>query len=82
MSGAADVDEPGLDSVAKEMGAANGRRVTTQRVDVGDGKQIENFAQSAIANLPSLNIVINNAGVALRGDFDDQARREQEQTAH
>jgi len=74
----ADVDEPGLESVAKEIGAANGRRVTTQRVDVGDAKQIEAFAQSAIANFPNLNIVINNAGVALRGDFDeyDQAQME------
>jgi short-subunit dehydrogenase len=74
----ADVDEPGLESVAKEIGAAHGRRVTTQRVDVGDAKQIEAFAQSAIANFPNLNIVINNAGVALRGDFDeyDQAQME------
>jgi short-subunit dehydrogenase len=72
------VDEPGLESVAKEIGAAHSRRVTTQRVDVGDAKQIEAFAQSAIANFPNLNIVINNAGVALRGDFDeyDQAQME------
>ena len=74
----ADVDEPGLESVAKEIGAAHGRRVTTQRVDVGDATQIEAFARSAIAGFPNLNIVINNAGVALRGDFDeyDQAQME------
>jgi short-subunit dehydrogenase len=74
----ADVDEAGLESVAKEIGASHNRHVTTQRVDVGDAKQIEAYAQAALASFPNLNILINNAGVALRGDFDeyDQAQME------
>lgn len=74
----ADIDEAGLESIAKEIGAAQGRRITTQRVDVGDAGQIEAFAQTALAAFPNLNILINNAGVALRGDFDeyDQAQME------
>jgi short-subunit dehydrogenase len=74
----ADVDLEGLESVSKEIEAAHGRRVTIRRVDVGDPKQIEEFARSALAAFPNLNILVNNAGVALRGDFEeyDQAQME------
>ena len=46
------------------------------RVDVGEPEQIEDFAQAAIAAHPGLNIVVNNAGVALLGQFNeiDQAQ--------
>jgi NAD(P)-dependent dehydrogenase (short-subunit alcohol dehydrogenase family) len=74
----ADVDEPGLESVSKQIAALHGRRVTTQRVDVGDPKQIENFAQTAVASFPNLNILINNAGVALRGDFEEYDQSQME----
>jgi short-subunit dehydrogenase len=74
----ADVDEPGLESVSKEIAALHGRRVTTQRVDVGDPKQIENFAQTVVASFPNLNILVNNAGVALRGDFDEYDQSQME----
>jgi NAD(P)-dependent dehydrogenase (short-subunit alcohol dehydrogenase family) len=74
----ADVDEPGLESVSKEIAALHGRRVTTQRVDVGDPKQIENFAQTAVAGFPNLNILVNNAGVALRGDFEEYDQSQME----
>jgi NAD(P)-dependent dehydrogenase (short-subunit alcohol dehydrogenase family) len=74
----ADLDEAGLASVSQEIAAWPGRRVSTQKVDVGDPAQLEDFAQQAIAGFPALNILINNAGVALRGDFDeyDQAQME------
>ena len=54
------------------------RKVTTHRVDVGEPEQIQDFAQAAIAAHPALNIVINNAGVALLGQFTeiDQAQME------
>ena len=67
----ADLDDAGLESVAKEISVTRGRRVTVRRVDVADGKQIEEFAQAAIAEFPALSIVINNAGVALLGQFDE-----------
>jgi len=67
----ADVDEAGLESAAKEITAAHARRVTVRRVDVADAKQVQEFAQAAIAELPSLGVVINNAGVALLGQFDE-----------
>jgi short-subunit dehydrogenase len=71
----ADRDEAGLQAVAAEI-AALARKVSLHRVDVADPGQIQAFAQAAIAAHPSLNIVINNAGVALMGAFDeiDQAQ--------
>jgi short-subunit dehydrogenase len=63
----ADRDEAGLASVAAEIGAK--QKVTTHRIDVGEPADIQAFAQAAIAAHPSLNILINNAGVALMGQF-------------
>jgi hypothetical protein len=72
----ADRDEAGLQQVAAEIGKANKRKVTIHRVDVGEPAQIREFADAAIAAHPELNIVINNAGVALLGAFNevDQAQ--------
>jgi short-subunit dehydrogenase len=70
----ADRDEAGLAAVAAEIG--NRQKVTTHRVDVGEPAEIAHFAETAIAAHPSLGIVINNAGVALLGQFSeiDQAQ--------
>ena len=70
----ADRDEAGLASLAAEI--ADKVKVSTHRVDVGEPAQIAAFAQAAIASHPSLNIVVNNAGVALLGQFHeiDQAQ--------
>jgi short-subunit dehydrogenase len=67
----ADLDGVGLESVAKQIGATHGRRVASHRVDVADPKQLEDFAAAAIAEFPALGILINNAGVALLGQFDE-----------
>jgi short-subunit dehydrogenase len=66
----ADRDEAGLAAVAAELGS-RGRKVTTHRVDVSDPAQIQAFAQAATAAHPGLNIVINNAGVAMLGLFNE-----------
>jgi short-subunit dehydrogenase len=72
----ADRDEAGLAEVAAEIGTA--RKVTTHRLDVAAPAEIQAFAQAAIAAHPLLNIVINNAGVALLGQFTevDQSQME------
>jgi len=72
----ADRDEAGLRSVAAEIAQANSRKVSVHRVDVGQVSEIADFASAAIAAHPALNIVINNAGVALLGQFHeiDQAQ--------
>ena len=72
----ADRDEGGLQAVATEIAKTSQRKVTTHRVDVSEPQQIVEFAQAAIAAHPGLNIVVNNAGVALMGSFNeiDQAQ--------
>src|SRR5204863_4840425 len=65
----ADRDEAGLQAVSAEIGRGQQRKVTVHRVDVGDPAEIAGFAQAAISAHPGLNIVINNAGVALLGQF-------------
>ncbi len=67
----ADRDEAGLATLAAEIAKTHQRKVTVHTVDVGVPAQIEAFAQAAIAAHPVLNIVINNAGVALMGMFDE-----------
>jgi len=48
-------------------------RVTALALDVTDGGQI----QAAVENVDSLDLVINNAGLALYGDLRDRAALEQ-----
>jgi short-subunit dehydrogenase len=67
----ADRDEAGLQSVAAEIARAHPRKVSTHRLDVGEPGQIQDFAIAAAAAHPGLNIVINNAGVALLGQFSE-----------
>jgi short-subunit dehydrogenase len=72
----ADRDETGLRAVAAEIAKAHSQKVSVHRVDVSEPSQIEIFAQAAVAAHPGLNIVVNNAGVALLGQFNeiDQAQ--------
>jgi short-subunit dehydrogenase len=77
----ADRDEAGLQAVAAEIAKATPQKVTSQkvtvhRVDVSVPEEIAEFAQAAVSAHPGLTIVVNNAGVALLGQFSeiDQAQ--------
>ena len=74
----ADRDEAGLQAVAAEIAKAGTTKVSMHRVDVAEPSQIEAFAASAAAAHGGLNILVNNAGVALLGQFTeiDQAQME------
>jgi short-subunit dehydrogenase len=67
----ADRDEAGLQAVAAEIAKSHPRNISLHRVDVGDVSQIEEFVAAATSAHPALNIVINNAGVALLGQFGE-----------
>ena len=67
----ADRDEAGLQAVAAEIAKSGSRKVSVHRVDVGEPGQIADFARAATAAHPGLNIVVNNAGVALLGQFTE-----------
>jgi short-subunit dehydrogenase len=72
----ADRDEAGLQATAAEIGRTSSQTITVHHVDVSEPQQIVEFAQAATAAHPGLNIVVNNAGVALLGQFNeiDQAQ--------
>jgi short-subunit dehydrogenase len=77
----ADRDEAGLQSVTAEIAktqtdAAPPCKVTIHRLDVSNPAEIADFARDAASAHPGLNIVVNNAGVALLGQFAeiDQAQ--------
>ncbi len=68
----ADRDEAGLQTVAAEIAKAQpSRKVSVHRVDVSEPREIEAFAQAATSAHPGLNILVNNAGVALLGQFNE-----------
>src|SRR4030088_2481777 len=67
----ADRDEAGLQSLKAEIKRLHSQKVTVHHVDVSEPGQIEDFAQAAVAGHPCLNIVVNNAGVALLGQFTE-----------
>jgi short-subunit dehydrogenase len=67
----ADRDEGGLQSVAADIAKTSQRKVSLHRVDVAKPEDIAAFARDAIAAHPALNMVINNAGVALLGQFHE-----------
>src|ERR1700675_1716749 len=74
----ADRDEAGLQAVAAEIAKAGSTKVSVHRVDVSEPSQIDAFAASAVDAHRGLNILVNNAGVALLGQFTeiDQAQME------
>ena len=74
----ADRDEGGLQAVAAEIARTTPRKVSLHRVDVGERDQIADFAKAAISAHPTLNIVINNAGVALLGQFHEIGQAQME----
>jgi len=67
----ADVDESGLRTLADELARIHGAEVLTRRMDVSDRAQVEDFARESATRFPQLCILINNAGVALHGQFDE-----------
>lgn len=69
----ADRDESGLASLVDAIRAASPVKVTTTPLDVSDRQAVARFTAASIEAHPKLNILINNAGVALLGDHDDVA---------
>ena len=65
-----DVDEEGLAEtviLAEKAGA----QVRSDRLDVADREAFEAYADAVVAEFGRVNVVVNNAGVALAGDFVD-----------
>lgn len=66
-----DVDEAGLAETVDQAVAAGAREVRSDRLDVADRDAFTAYAAAVAEQFGRVNVVINNAGVALAGDFDD-----------
>jgi NAD(P)-dependent dehydrogenase (short-subunit alcohol dehydrogenase family) len=65
----ADINEAGLKRTA-ELVAAPGLRVSCHRLDVADAEAVASFPQIVLVNHPGVDLLFNNAGVALGGTFE------------
>lgn len=65
-----DINDEGLAATA-ERARSLGSTVLTRRVDVADEAQMTDFADAAYDQFDSVDLVVNNAGVAVMGGFLD-----------
>ena len=66
-----DVDEKGLAETVAQVQKAGATHVKSDRLDVADRDAFARYALDVVQELGRVNVVINNAGVALSGDFTD-----------
>ncbi len=68
----ADVNEDGVGATAEQVRAL-GRRASSHSVDVADRAAMERFAADVLAEHGAVHIVVNNAGVAILGSFEEHS---------
>jgi len=66
-----DVDEAGLAETVDLVKGAGAREVRSDRLDVADREAFASYAESVAGQFGRVNVVVNNAGVALAGDLVD-----------
>ena len=66
----ADIDEKGLAETAASLSNKTGA-VSTHAVDVSDESRVKSFSEEVLAKHGRVSLLINNAGVALHGTFDE-----------
>jgi NAD(P)-dependent dehydrogenase (short-subunit alcohol dehydrogenase family) len=66
-----DVDERGLAETVDLVKAAGAREVRSDRLDVADRAAMTAYAAAVAEHFGRVNVVVNNAGVALSGDVED-----------
>jgi len=66
-----DVDEAGLAETVAQAQEAGATQVKSDRLDVADRDAFGRYALDVVELFGRVNVVINNAGVALAGDFND-----------
>src|SRR3954470_11180665 len=66
-----DIDEAGLAETVDLVKAAGAREVRSDRLDVADRAAMTAYAAAVAEQLGRVNVVVNNAGVALTGDVVD-----------
>jgi len=66
-----DLDEAGLAETADLAKAAGAREVRADRLDVADRAAFSSYADAIAEHFGRVDVVVNNAGVALVGDVED-----------
>jgi NADP-dependent 3-hydroxy acid dehydrogenase YdfG len=66
-----DVDEAGLAETVRQVEAAGVAKVRSDRLDVADRDAMARYALDVVQDFGRVNVVVNNAGVALAGDLAD-----------
>jgi NADP-dependent 3-hydroxy acid dehydrogenase YdfG len=66
-----DIDEAGLAETVEAALAAGATNVRSDRLDVSDRTAFTAYAATVVEHFGRVNVVINNAGVALAGDLAD-----------
>jgi NAD(P)-dependent dehydrogenase (short-subunit alcohol dehydrogenase family) len=66
-----DIDEVGLLATAELAGAGLARDVRIDKLDVSDRTAMASYASSVRAELGRVNVLFNNAGVALHGELEE-----------
>ena len=66
-----DIDEAGLAETVELVKAAGAREVRSDRLDVSDRAALTSYAAAVAEQFGRVNVVVNNAGVALAGDVED-----------
>ena len=68
-----DVDEVGLLETAEHARTQTAREIRTDKLDVRDRDEMASYAASVKEQFGRVNVVVNNAGVALHGDFAEMS---------
>jgi len=66
-----DVDDAGLAATVDQVRAAGGREVRPDHLDVADRDAFAAYAAGVADHFGRVNVVVNNAGVALAGNLED-----------
>jgi hypothetical protein len=66
-----DVNETGLAETVALAEKAGAREVRSDRLDVADRDAMARYALDVVQQFGRVNVVVNNAGVSLTGDFTD-----------
>jgi NADP-dependent 3-hydroxy acid dehydrogenase YdfG len=68
-----DIDEVGLAETVEQVKVAGAREVRSDRLDVADRAAVTAYAAAVAEHFGRVDVVVNNAGVALAGDVEDLA---------
>lgn len=65
-----DIDSPGLQQTADLVKQATGQEARIDKLDVRDRDAWKEYTASVVGDFGKVNVVVNNAGVALTGDVE------------